>query len=248
MQGNANSPGTGNASSSSSQPEPASQPASPQSPSSNKSAGAGWTFLKQFRDNFRTTGAIAPSSRYLAKAISSRIAGEPGTRRILEVGPGTGPFTDLLIKSLAPGDQLVLVELNDEFVAHLRSRLDSDPTWSCCRGQVHLQHCSVLDMENLGPYHGIVCGLPFNNFEPELVESLLATLIEHLAPGGVFSFFEYLAIRELAAPFVGSEKRTHQAAIAKVLDRYLTQYHCGSDRVFWNLPPAVAHHLRKPAG
>ena len=36
-------------------------------------------FLKEFRANFRTTGAVLPSSRYLANEITSRLALRPPT-------------------------------------------------------------------------------------------------------------------------------------------------------------------------
>ena len=41
----------------------------------------------------------------------------PRPARFLEAGPGTGAFTDPLIRLLAPGDGLVVVELNEQFAA-----------------------------------------------------------------------------------------------------------------------------------
>ncbi len=33
-------------------------------------------FFRQFRENFHTTGSIAPSSRWLAQALASFVAGD----------------------------------------------------------------------------------------------------------------------------------------------------------------------------
>ncbi|WP_163567862.1 hypothetical protein [Fodinicola feengrottensis] len=49
-------------------------------------------FASEFVHNFHTTGAIAPSGKTLARALSRHLHTCPadGPRRLLEVGPGTG--------------------------------------------------------------------------------------------------------------------------------------------------------------
>src|SRR5438270_8819364 len=81
-------------------------------------------FFRAFRRNFHTTGAILPSSRFLARAMASDLKGPRGPARILEVGPGTGAVTREIVRLLLPGDRLDAVEINPSFVAHLRRRLD----------------------------------------------------------------------------------------------------------------------------
>src|SRR5215213_79530 len=91
-------------------------------------------FWRQFRQAYHSTGAVLPSGRGLAVALSRFVrdrekasnAEQNGTangRRILEVGPGTGAVTVQIITDMRPNDRLVLVERNEEFVAHLRQRL-----------------------------------------------------------------------------------------------------------------------------
>ena len=65
--------------------------------------------------NFRHTGSVWPSSPILAKAMTSTIARIEGQRRILEVGPGTGPFTKSILGKLRAGDHFELVEINQNF-------------------------------------------------------------------------------------------------------------------------------------
>ena len=55
-------------------------------------------FLTEAVRNFRHTGAVWPSSPILARAMTRSIAEVEGPRRILEVGPGTGPFTKAILR------------------------------------------------------------------------------------------------------------------------------------------------------
>ncbi len=58
-------------------------------------------FWREFRRNFHTTGAVLPSGRALARALTRYVAaGAAGPRRILEVGPGTGAVTTVLVDRL----------------------------------------------------------------------------------------------------------------------------------------------------
>ena len=82
-------------------------------------------FLRQARRDFLRTGAIAPSSRFLARAICSemRRAGPPV--RALEAGAGTGALTGEILESLPDGSRLDIYELNPVFAEHLASAYGS---------------------------------------------------------------------------------------------------------------------------
>jgi phospholipid N-methyltransferase len=54
--------------------------------------GDTFRFIRQFLRTPGSIGAVAPSSKYLAKAMVAGVVLEPG-QRLLEFGPGTGPFT-----------------------------------------------------------------------------------------------------------------------------------------------------------
>ena len=84
-------------------------------------------FFRAFRRNFYTTGAILPSSRFLARAMASDLKGRRKPARILEVGPGTGAVTREIVRHLQEGDRFDAVEINASFVAHLRKRFNQEP-------------------------------------------------------------------------------------------------------------------------
>src|SRR5580704_18583363 len=86
-------------------------------------------FLRQFRTQFQTTGAIAPSSRRLARAMTRHIASDRGPARILEVGPGTGAVTRRIVTLLKADDCLDMVELNQAFAGRLAQRFQNEPSF-----------------------------------------------------------------------------------------------------------------------
>ncbi|MBX7245522.1 MAG: hypothetical protein K1X53_08480, partial [Candidatus Sumerlaeaceae bacterium] len=71
------------------------------------------TFIKQTFRNFHHTGAVAPSSRFVAKALIAPLHGRNHAPiHILEAGPGTGALTGEILECLKPGDHLTLCEIN----------------------------------------------------------------------------------------------------------------------------------------
>ena len=207
-------------------------------------------FFRQFRENFHTTGSIAPSSRWLAQALARFVAGPGGDgsgnghpRRILEVGPGTGAVTHWILPDLGQRDRLDLVEMNDQFVAHLHDRFNTESTWQDVEPRTRILHMPIQDLAAEGGYDAIVSGLPLNNFSGELVEQLLQTLVG-LSPGGTLSFFEYVAVRQAKLLVARGDERTRLAAISGHLGRLLGADEFRRDCVLRNVPPAWVHHVR----
>jgi len=201
-------------------------------------------FFREFRQQFHTTGAILPSSRFLAEALAAplRQARPPG--RILEVGPGTGSVTCAIARHLGPHDRLEAIEINERFVRLLEGRLDDDPSFAHCREQVRVVHGSLEDLSGEGLYDFIVSGLPFNNFPVPQVRAIFGTYQRLLRPGGVLSFFEYTMIRELKTPFVSRAERERLAGIGRVVGGYIRHYQVRQKQVLVNVPPATARYLR----
>jgi phospholipid N-methyltransferase len=215
-----------------------------------------WTdyrvFWREFRGQYHTTGAIAPSGRALAKALARFVADNPqaqqpgGGRRILEVGPGTGAVTTALVRGLGPADSLDLVELNDRFVAHLRQRFEREPAFQAVGSRSRVLHQPLETLPGDAPYDLIVSGLPLNNFSVPAVEEILAAYRKLLRPGGTLSFFEYIAIRRARAVVSGRAERARLQGISQALAALFAEGRIACDWVWPNLPPAWVHHVRLP--
>jgi len=202
-------------------------------------------FFRQFRHRFETTGAVAPSSRFLARAMLGPLQDKTGPRRVLEVGPGTGAVTRLLVQQLGPDDRLDLVELNARFAALLRERFDKDPGYQPLAGQSRVYECPLQDFQAEAPYDCIISGLPLNNFSVPLVQQIFETYDRLLAPGGTLSYFEYMYVRPMRSLVSGRPEKMRLRALDRILNARLARDRIARSWVFVNFPPAWVQHLRK---
>lgn len=204
-------------------------------------------FFREFRSRFETTGSILPSSRFLARAMTGPLREHPRTAplRILEIGPGTGAVTGTILKQLRPDDRFDLVEINENFVAMLRQRFESDPAWKKGAAQSQIHCCPLQDFPKTGQYDVIISGLPFNNFPVSLVESLVGASWDLLAPGGTYSFFEYMFVRPIRCRLSNRADSERLSAIEAFMQGRFRESRFRRDWVFANVPPAWVQHLRK---
>jgi phospholipid N-methyltransferase len=170
----------------------------------------------------RTIGAIAPSGPYLARLITSEIT--PGSGPILELGPGTGVFTQTLLDKGVGRADLTLVEIEKRFVSLLRRRFPGVAVLQ--RDARHLP-----DLEK-GSYAAVVSGLPFRNMPKDTIFAIVSEALSLLRGDGSFYQFTYGAACSVPAD---------------VMDRLgLEAKRLG--RVRLNLPPASVFKLsRKPS-
>ncbi len=207
-------------------------------------------FLQESVRRYHTTGAVLPSGRALAAALCRHVGQGDTPQRILEVGPGTGAVTSTLVTRLRPQDRLCLIEVNEQFVACLRDALRTKPAYCAVADRVDLVHGRLEELQGEGTYDVIVSGLPLNNFAVEDVRAILTRFSRLVRPGGVLSFFEYIAIRSVKATVSGSADRQRLRAISAVLDETLTGREFKRDWIWPNVPPAWVHHVRfeRPIG
>src|SRR5258708_33411212 len=95
-------------------------------------------FFRICRSNFRTTGAILPSSRFLARALVKHLEGPRPAARILEVGPGSGSVTIEIARRMRADDRLDAVEINRHFVELLAQRVDGEEVFGRVREQIQI--------------------------------------------------------------------------------------------------------------
>ncbi|MFB7994096.1 class I SAM-dependent methyltransferase [Streptomyces sp. NPDC056002] len=193
-------------------------------------------FLREFARTRRDTGAIAPSSPLLARALTRYVIPSPGrARAVLEVGPGTGAVTRRVRASLGALDTLDLVEANPRFAELLHRDYGGDERVRLLTG--------LVQEHELGSYDTIVCGLPFANFDAGTVEDIFGRLLAALRPGGTLSFFAYAGMPPLRRVFTTGGARERTLAVQAVLGRTLDRHRFRTETVLGNLPPAHVHHL-----
>ena len=208
-------------------------------------------FLSQFGRQFETTGSLIASSRFLAKAITRFLADRPDQPiRVLECGPGTGSFTNQIVRNLREGDTFDLVELNESFVDILKQRFETEEAWRAVHPLSTIHEVPLQDFQTEGDYDFVISGLPLINFSPVLVAEIMEVYFRLLKPGGMLSYFEYMYIRPIRKTVSVGASGRRVREINEIVESYIGRHRVARDSVFLNTPPAWAQHLQadlKPA-
>ena len=181
-------------------------------------------FLREFARNWKTVGAVAPSSPALAEKMMVA-SGAANARRILELGPGTGAFTEALARVMPDEASYLGLELNKTFVDRLHARFPS-MRFECCCAQTFDFNTAEFDEG----FDVIISGLPWTAFPEELQKAILGNVLPHLARGGRFVTFAYVGFHKLSAG-------QHFRRLLGNLLPNLTK----TEVVWSNLPPAFVY-------
>jgi phospholipid N-methyltransferase len=144
---------------------------------------------------------------------------------------------------MQPTDRLTLVELNEDFVRHLRGRFENEPAFAAVAQRAEILHTRLEDLPKQRKFDLIISGLPLNNFEVTEVEQILGVFERLLAPGGTLSFFEYIAIRRVKSLVSGRTGRKRLRGIGAAIGSVLDGREIKRDWVWPNVPPAWVHHV-----
>ena len=202
-------------------------------------------FLSQFGRRYETTGSIIASSRFLAKAVTRYLAQRyEHPVCVLECGPGTGPFTDDIVRHLRRGDRFDLVELNEAFVDVLRGRFETEAPWQAVKDITQIHQCPLQEFRAEQSYDFIISGLPLLNFRADVVETIMQTYFRLLKPGGMLSYFEYMYMRPVrrSLPWGSGARRVRE--VNAVLQKHFRESRIGTDTVLLNVPPAWVQHFQ----
>ncbi|WP_196237258.1 class I SAM-dependent methyltransferase, partial [Bradyrhizobium elkanii] len=140
-------------------------------------------FIRAFVANPRQVSAIAPSGQTLARLMTQEIV--PGAGPVIELGPGTGTFTNALIRRGVPERDLLLVEYGSDFVRLLQERFP--------RARVLWMDARQLSQYEpfMAPAAAVVSGLPLLPMSPRKVIAILSGAFRHMRDDGTFYQFTY---------------------------------------------------------
>lgn len=206
----------------------------------------GLQFLRGYLKNPSVVGAVAPSSRALAAALCEPYRGAAVPASVLEIGAGTGAVTRYLAEIFRDGDTLDVCELQPDFAETLRRDVLTLPSLAkgTVGGRVRLLQTAVQALTGDERYDFIICGLPFTAFELSDVRDVFATVRRCLKPRGVFSYFEYMAMRRTYRLLAFGPGRARIRSVSSYLSQNIRQHQFDVRTVLSNFPPARARHLR----
>jgi phosphatidylethanolamine/phosphatidyl-N-methylethanolamine N-methyltransferase len=171
-------------------------------------------FIRSWIEKPLSTGAVMPSSRVLARAMARYV--DPQTDGpVIELGPGTGPVTEALVKQGVDPARLILVEFNPGFCRLLRMRY---PAATVVQGDAYRLR-RLLETYVGEPAAAIVSGLPLVTKPLRARLRLISDAMTLLAPGAPFVQFTYAMLPPIPKELPGVRAEA-------------------SELIWMNLPPA----------
>lgn len=167
-------------------------------------------------------GALCPSSEALANEMASALS-----RKIMrsglfvELGAGTGPVTEALLRRGMPPERLIAVEKSEVLAECLAKRFPEVCTLCC--GAEELRTRLGADAK----VRAVISSLPFRSLPGEVCRSVMSVIEDILEPGGLYIQFTYALLGRM--PFVPPHFRKLRTKL-----------------VLCNIPPAKVEVFRKP--
>lgn len=195
------------------------------------------TFATEALNNFQTTAAIVPSSRYLVRHMLEPLPLRQA-RTVVEFGPGTGVMTEALLQEMPAEAQLLAFEINPRFTEYLRERFN-DPRLILING------CAETIGEVLTQYghkkvDAVVSSLGLAIMPNKIRQDIFQNLMPYLHEQTVVTQFQYL--HGMLVHEVEVEQLQRYSA-ARFLRGYFGSV---TQKLVWrNLPPAVVFTCRR---
>ena len=186
-------------------------------------------FLREFVKSPTTTAAVGPSSRFLAEQMVAPIPAK-GDPVVVELGPGTGAFTELIQRRLDGRGRHIALELNEKWADTLTRRFPAVET--ICADARELPE--ILSQRGVQA-DVVVSGLPWAAHEARDGRPLVAVIADALTEHGALTQFAYTWTR-WAAPARRQLDDLRASFEETVISR----------TVWRNVPPALVYLARRP--
>ena len=152
------------------------------------------SFIVQSIIKPKTVGALLPSSEYLAAKMIDDINFSKA-KYLIEYGPGTGVFTDKLLKMRNKDATVLLIEYNYEFYSLLKDKYKEEKN-------LYIIHDSAENIDkymiayNIPHADYVVSGLPFASLPLVVSSKILEKTRASLSSDGKFITFQYTLFKK----------------------------------------------------
>jgi len=138
-----------------------------------------------FRDKY--VASVTPTSRFAVERICEKMDFSKD-RLVIEYGPGTGAFTEVILNLMTPASRLIAIERNREFCRVLMNKISDGrlTVFNQCAGNVLdiLSGCNALQADY------VLSGIPFSYLPLEMRKDLLQKTYSVLKEGGKFLAYQ----------------------------------------------------------
>ncbi len=191
-------------------------------PDTGRALPAGWTFFRQWLKNPMQLAAISPSSRQLARQMMSQLP-RP-CRRVIELGGGTGVFTQALLDHGIEAAELLVLELNEELHQHLVRQFPGAQV--VCGDAGNLAAIAAeRGFSGDDAADAIISGLGLLSMPRQTQQGILQAAFDSLRPDGRFIQFTYGPANPVTREVIESLDLSARRA----------------SFTWWNVPPATVY-------
>jgi len=147
-------------------------------------------FFKNFLVNPGSIGSVIPSSRFLSRQITSKISHSDKPIVVVELGSGTGVFSQDIINVLKEDDLLFIIEINKHFYTSLKKKFDLN-------NNVIIIKDSACNIDNILLEHDIskvdfiISGIPFSSLPKQVTYKILLKCKKIMHDDSILSLFQY---------------------------------------------------------
>ncbi len=147
-----------------------------------------WAFFRQWLKSPLSIAAISPSSQHLAREMLAELP--PTARRVIELGGGTGVFTAALLDHGIRGEDLLVLELNEELHQHLSERF-ADARVICGDARELPDIVARSGFAGEGGVDAVLSGLGLLSMGRDTQQAIVDAAFRVLAPDGRLIQFTY---------------------------------------------------------
>lgn len=181
--------------------------------------------LLYFFKDLKQVGAIAPSSKFLAKDLVAKFKKRLSENdcpplNLLEIGAGTGSLTKQITKYLRPQDQLDIVEIHKKFYQIVKAKYRQD--------NIHIHHTDILNFDPDHGYDFIFSSLPYENMPEDISQKIWKRKLQLCNTDARISYFKYVKFRDFKSDFE---------------EKVVNEFGQNKKFVLLNLPPAKIYTL-----
>lgn len=144
-------------------------------------------FFKEAIKSLKTSGTVMPSSRFLAKRMLQNIDFSKADV-LVELGPGNGAITKIILKKLHPEAKLICFEINEQFYNYLLK---------VKHPQLIVLKASAEDIDlelsklNFSKVDHVISSLPLTIIPEEISQNILEKAYKVLKTNGTFIQYQY---------------------------------------------------------
>ena len=183
-------------------------------------------FFIQFIKDLKRTGAIAPSSKFLARDLVEQLQTNLKEKKcpplnILEMGPGTGALTKEITKLLRPQDHMDIVEVQKKFYNIIKKKY--------ARDNIDVHFGDILKFQPDRSYDYIFSSLPYENMPQKVNRKIWEKKLSLCAPKAYICYFKYVKFKDFKYNFE---------------EQVVEEYKYDKKFVLRNIPPAKLYTLQ----